>query len=276
MEEFLRWLQGTMPVPKAGGWYHLTWLFITVAACVLICVFGNKFSKKAVNITLLAVGIVLVLFEVYKQVILGFEYKGGGGNSTFTFRWWAFPFQFCSTPMYLMVLAGILRKGVVYDAILCFLATYAMFGGIGTLCYPQGVLVEYIGQNIQTMFWHCSMSVIAVMLLATHSIEFKFMSLLKAGIVFLVLVVIALVFDIVWYHCGDGTNVNLFYISPYFPCTVVILDVIYEKAPYIVFLLVYIIGFTLIATIILSVAIGFDKLFARIRRKRAEKTPTEN
>jgi len=276
MNEFLHWLEGTMATPTWFGWFHIMWLVIMISVCVLIYIFRNKISKKTVNIILIVTGIVLVIFEIYKQVIYTFDYHGVGEPATWSYRWWAFPFQFCSTPMYLMILAGILRKGKVYDCLTGYLATYALFAGLAVMFYPGGVFTSEIGINIQTMFWHSSMFMIGFLLLATRTVEFKFKTVLKATIVFAIMVSMALIMDILWHFYGTKSSFNMFYISPYYPCTLPLLEIIYANTPYVVFLLIYIIGFMLVASIMMGFAKTFNLLEKHIANRKAEKAKVEN
>ena len=110
MEEFLHWFQGKMVTPTWFGWFHILWLCLMVAECVTIYIFRKKMSKKTINLIILCTGIALIIFEIYKQIVMSFRYNGGNGNSTWIYQWYSFPFQFCSTPMYLMVLAGVYAK----------------------------------------------------------------------------------------------------------------------------------------------------------------------
>lgn len=268
MEEFLHWLQGTMTTPTWFGWFHILWLCIMIAECVVIYIFRKKISRKTINIILLTVGIALIIFELYKQIVFSFNYNGGNGNSTWSYQWYAFPFQFCSTPMYLMVIAGILRKGKVYNCITSYLATFAAFAGLCVMIYTGGVFTSMIGINIQTMFWHSSMFTIGFLLLATRSVEFNFKTILRASYVFFVMIGLALIMNIIWHYCGTDATFNMFFISPYYPCTLVILDKIYQTVPYIIFLLIYLIGFILAASIIFGVALLLDKLEKRLAKNK--------
>lgn len=262
----MQFLQGKMEKPTWFGWYHLMWLGIMVVACTLIYIFRNRIPKKAVNITLLVAGIVLIIFEIYKQLIYSFKFNPNG--SYWKYNWSAFPFQFCSTPMYLMLIAGVLRKGKVYDCILSYLSTYALFAGLVVMIYTGDVFSTYIGINIQTMIWHSSMFTIGFMLLATRSVKLNFRTVLKASIVFGAMLIIALIMNVIWHYYGNNETFNMFYISPYYPCTLVILDTVYKSAPYIVFLLVYVLGFMLVAFIIMGIAMLLDKLERKIYKRR--------
>lgn len=270
-EEFMHSLQATMKTPTWFGWFHFLWIGIMLVECVLLFVFRKKITQKAIRIILLTTGITLILFEVYKQLVFSFNYNGGHGNSYWEFEWYAFPFQFCSTPMYLMVIAGIVGKGRVYDALLCYLASFSLLAGMIVMVYPGNVFISQIGINIQTMFWHSSMVVIGFALLVTKSVKFDFKSFLKAGIVFIIMVALALVMNVIWHFCGDEQKFNMFYISPFVPCSLVVLDVIYASLPYPVFLLCYILAFSLAGLIVIYTA-RLCQFIAQKVGNRKEKT----
>lgn len=265
MAEFIRILTLKMEVPKSWGWFHLMWFGITIVACALVCVFRKKMSKKVVNNIVLTVGIALILFEIYKQIACSASVTADG-KIVWGYDWNNFPFQFCSTPMYIMTLAGILRKGKVHNALMSYLGTFSFFGGICVLFYPTGVFSTLIGINIQTMFWHCSMFFVGFTVLVTKSIDLKFSNALRALLVFAIMVTIALLLNIIWHYYGTGAWFNLFYISPYFDCPLVILDTIYKLVPYPVFLLIYLVGFTLAGTIILLLAMLLDRIISSHKR----------
>lgn len=272
MNEFMHWLQGTMETPTLFGWFHILWIGILLAECVVIFIFKKKMSRKTVNLIILLTGIALLIFELYKQLIYSFRYNDG--DSYWKYRWYAFPFQFCSTPMYLMFLAGLLRKGKVYDSLLCYLATFALFGGITVIIYPTECFVSTIGINIQTMFWHTSMIAIGFLVLATKSVDINLKSVAKATVVFVIMVAMALGMDFVWHFVGvEGQTFNMFYISPYFKTGMPVLSTIQQSAPYPVFLLLYIIGFVLAALLMMLIAM----LFVKWSKTRAFKrmTPDE-
>lgn len=269
MEEFMHFLQGEMPTPGLFGWFHIMCLAIVIGLCVLIYIFRKKISPKAVKLIVLFTGIFIILLEVYKQLIFSFNYNGGNGNSYWDFQWYAFPFQFCSTPMYIMVLAGLLKKGKVQNSLYCYLATFALFAGLVVMCYPGDVFIPYIGINIQTMVCHGGMFIIGFLLLATRSIELNLRSILKATIIFVIMLVLALVMNIIWHYCSNiDETFNMFYISPYFPCTLPLLSIIYAKVPYAVFLLIYVVGFMLAASIMMGVAMLLNAIGKRVYAKK--------
>ena len=82
----------------------------------------------------LITALVVILLEIYKQINYTFSYEGA---ITFDYQWYAFPFQFCSTPMYVGLLVGLFRKGKIHDALCAYLATYAVFAGLCVMIYPE-------------------------------------------------------------------------------------------------------------------------------------------
>ena len=65
-----------------------------------------------------------------------------------------FPFIFVQSPMYIAPIAAFLRPGKVRQAILNFLGTFGLFGGLAVMIYAQPVFITTIGINIQTMVHH--------------------------------------------------------------------------------------------------------------------------
>ena len=255
LKNILSVLDGKMPTPSMYGWFHIMCLFLMVALCVVFFIFRKRISQKTVNIILLTTGIVCILFEVYKLLIMNFD-----SNGLTDFMWYIFPFQFCSTPMYIMLLSGILRKGKIYDCLISYLATFAFFAGVAVMLYPSTVFISLIGINIQTMIVHGSMVVIAFMLLVTKTAKFEWKTLLKASIVFVIMVTMAMIMNLIFNATGSPDTFNMFFINPRFTCEIPLLSAIQPNVPYIFFLLIYILGFTLCATIFLAISIGINKL----------------
>ena len=86
--------------------------------------------------------------------------------------------------------------------------------------------------------------------------------------VFAVLVSVAMILNIVSHHLflhfGSDEIMNLFFISPYHPCTLPILSTVYTMVPYPAFLAIYIVSFALIAAIFFYLYRGL----AAVARKR--------
>ena len=94
----------------------------------------------------------LLFFEILKQVI----YTLQAGH----YQWYAFPFQFCSVPIYLVPLALLIRNEKIKTALYNFLSFYVLLAGLIVMFYPGDVFTTDVVINFQTMIHHMSMVLI--------------------------------------------------------------------------------------------------------------------
>ncbi len=87
-----------MPVPQMYGAYHLLTTAASVLIGILLCVWLKEGTERQVRRILWATVLLVVLGEVYKQLVYTLEFDGA--VMTADYQWYAFPYQFCSTPMY--------------------------------------------------------------------------------------------------------------------------------------------------------------------------------
>ena len=202
----------------------------------------------------------MAVLEVYKQLVFTFSVTDGGITSDF--QWYAFPWQFCSTPMYVGLLTGIFRKGKVHDALCAYLATYSVFAGLCVMIYPGDVFIDLIGINIQTMICHGSMIVIGAWLLATGYVKLEHRSVAKAACVFAGAVAVAIILnELTWYtDLTDGETFNMFFISRHWEGTLPVYSLVQKVVPYPWCLIIYIGVFTLAAWIMLLAAMAIRRL----------------
>ncbi len=249
----LRILDASMPTPVPYGWFHLLWLGITVLSAVLLCKLRPEPRK-----TMLVVAITVILLEIYKQVNYTFGYEGG---ITADYQWYAFPFQFCSTPMYIGLLAGLTRPGKFHDALCAYLATFAFFAGTAVMAIPGDVFISTVGINIQTMICHGSMVSVGIYLLQSGYVKREHKTILKAASVFAVCVSIAAVLNEIAYQAGllETETFNMFFISPYCEPHLLVYSSVQGVVPFPWCLVLYILGFTAAAYLILLLAIGIGR-----------------
>ena len=120
-----------------------------------------------------------------------------------------------------------------------------------------------IGINIQTMVHHGMQVVLGIFLLVYNRHRLNWKYYLKGIVVFLIMLTIANVLNIILNPKVMSESFNMFYVSPYRDCTLPILSMIYEKTPYIVFLLCYAIGMLLAGALVYLVAWGIMILVSR-------------
>ena len=260
-----------MVTPEMYGGFHMMSLVLTVLVTIFICTLGKNMTSKQVIGVVFGTAVMVILFEIYKQINFTFSYDGE--KITADYMWYAFPWQFCSTPMYVGFLAGIFRKGKLHDALCAFLATYAIFAGVCVMVYPSSVFIETIGINIQTMVCHGSMIVIGVFLLYTGHVKLEHRTILKAMPVFAVAVSIATIMNEVAYRTGllETDEFNMFFISPYCAPSLPVYSMVQEVVPFPFCLIIYISIFSMAAYIVLLCSMGICKIAQMIKMTKRTK-----
>ena len=225
------------------SWFQYLSLVIFI---VLMVLFTRKYrfaKDEQLQKFLRIVAIMMIAFELYKQLL--FTYTNG-----WEYRWYAFPFQFCSTPMYIALFASFLKKTPLRDAMYMFLATYGFFAGTAVMLYPVSVYTSAVGINIQTMIHHGGMGVIGIVLLARH-VPQDIKSFIKSTYVFALLTVIAIVLNGIhnaWIQ--DGTF-NMFFINARYTSEIPVLSLFQPLVPGFVYIIIFFVGFSLIAYLML-------------------------
>jgi len=250
VEKIIYALQATMNEPTAFGWFHLLWIFLTIISIFILYKLKNRYSEKQLKTVLFIYGFVAFLLEIIKQIIWSFNYENG--IVTWDYPWYIFPFQLCTTPIYVSLICAFLKDNKLRKSLLSYLSFVTILGGITTILMPDSCFVETIEVNIHTMWLHCGSLVVSIYLVMCKEVELNIKNLKRAIIVFLGFVLIAQFMNILVYHLniiGDG-SFNMFYISPYFETDLPVFKQIQQNVPFIVYLLTYIIGISLGASII--------------------------
>jgi hypothetical protein len=269
--EILKFLQLTMERPTLYGLWHICSLILTVAACVCTVIFFRNASDKTMRRVLAVMWGIMVVFEMYKQIVYSFHVDGD--MITFDFQWYAFPYQFCSTPLFALPFLIFMKDGPVRNFFTVFVTGFVLFAGVAVMIYPGDVFISMIGINIQTMVHHGLQVVMGVMLVAYNRRRMTLPNLGGSIAVFASFAAVAIILNEIAYAVfaanGIDETFNMFFISRHYPCTLPILSSIYPAVPYPVFLLIYLAGFALVAALFFGIEKGI--LWLTSRRKYAEK-----
>lgn len=262
----LELLDSRMDTPQPYGVFHVLWLVGSFAAAVAFSLWHSRHPADRQRKVILAVSIAVFILEIYKQVNFSFSYTDG---ITYDYQWYIFPMQFCSTPMYVGLLAGLTRKGKVHDGLCAYLTTFSLFAGAAVMFYPTTVFIETIGINIQTMVCHGSMIFLGIYLLATGYVKLEHKTVLKAVPVFAALVALAVVLNEAAYQTGllETESFNMFYISPYCEPHLPVYSLVQGVVPFPWCLVLYIIGFTLASYVVLLLAMGVRALIVKLAKR---------
>ena len=252
-EKILYILQTDMNVPTAFGGYHLMCIGIMITLILYLYQKRNKYNEKQLKKVLFTYGSITLILEILKQLIWSFNYDGN--IVTWDYEWYAFPFQLCTTPVYVSLICCFLKKNKLRDSLLSYIAFVTILGSISTILIPTSCFTSDILVNIHTMVLHLGSFVVSLYLMINNEVECKLDNLKSAIKVFLIFVMIAYFMNISVYELnilGDETF-NMFYISPYFISALPVFDVIQQNVPYIFFLLTYILAIIIGATIIYQI-----------------------
>ncbi len=198
--------------PRIFGTYHLIMFAIAILTAAALIVFYPKLRLDArrMDSLLFAMGIVLLVLEVYKQwyhaVVLG--------NGHYNFG--ILPLQLCSYSLYLYLLIPFLKEGKIKAALLDFVALYQTMGACIVLGYPA--LYRDVALSLHTMIWHIVMVAVgAIVLCYTMERRTYRAQMLSSMAVFLPTVALAILLNILLkpLSLNSPQPLNLFYISPY-------------------------------------------------------------
>ncbi len=253
-----------MTTPEPYGIFHIEWLILSIAVGILLCVTHREKGEARVWRVVAGTAILVFLLEVYKQISFTFNYTDG--VLTGDFQWYAFPWQFCSIPMYVGLLTLIFRRGRVHKSLCAFLATYAMFAGLSVMLYPNTVFIETVGINLQTMICHGSMISVGIYLWYTGYVKTEHKTLLRALPVFITAVGVAALLNHLAFVSGllASETFNMFFINPHCEPSLPVYSIVQEIVPFPWCVLIYIAGFSAAAYVVLLTV----KLIKFICRKR--------
>ena len=229
--------------PGAYSWFHLLWIAIMIAACIVISLtIARKHSAKADRIVVSA----------FSATNFSIAETDNPSNFCMIF----FPFQFCSVPIYVAIFASVIPWDKVREVCYRFLAFYGIIGGLAVMLVPNAVLYTYfVPMSFHAMLWHTVLVVMGVYLIVSRGYGKKICEMFTPAAIFLGFVILAIIGNILVYKlhlgtpaCQPGDRLSMFYISPYYPTELPLLGMVQEVS-YPLFVLCYFIifnGFSLI------------------------------
>lgn len=231
--------------------FQLVIILITIGIIFLVIRNVKNFDQKSIDMIVFKFGIVFLVLEIYKQLFYNVF------NDRTGYDWGIFPFQLCSTPLYVCLIAPF-TKGKVKNAFYIYLSTYCMLGGASVLVFPDSVIVEEITITFQSLIWHSSMVILACYLIYVNQYGKNLKELVPGIIVFLIVVIMAIcmnyVFEVFKQHYGLTNYFNMFFISPYYECNIIFYSIIWNATNWYVSVVTYILGLTLGSMIIWKLA----------------------
>lgn len=255
IEKIIFLLKSEMKEPAPYGLFHLLCLFLMLIIIFILYKFKKNYSDKQLKIALGVYGITALILEILKQISWSIDYDILTKTITWDYQWYAFPFQLCTTPIFISIICMFMKKNKIRNSLLSYISYITILGSISTMLLPSSCFVEDILVNIHTMWLHLGSFVISIYLMMTGEVKINIKSLISAIKVFLIFVFLAQSLNIIIYNLGilNGETFNMFYISPYFISTLPVFNIIQESVPFMLYLLIYIIVICLGSLIIYSI-----------------------
>lgn len=232
---------------KSNIIFQIIVILITLAAIVLVIKNTKKFDEKSIDKVVFNFGLLYFFLELYKQLFFN-VFSGRTG-----YDWSIFPFQLCSTPLYVCLISPF-TKGKVKKAFYAYLSSFCMLGGLSVLVYPNSVIIDEVTITFQSMIWHSSMVVLGCYLIYVNRFGKDLKELLPGVVIFLIVVFIAVnmnyLFEVFKQKYEMDSYFNMLFISPYYECDIVLYSIIWNATNWYISVFAYILGLTLGSIII--------------------------
>ena len=196
-----------MDKPAAYGVFHLGFTFLGLFLSVFLAWKLRNIGEKGKKRCLTICGLFLVITEVYKQLFYFYAIHDH------VYPWWIFPFQLCSIPMYLCLIAPRVKSPKIRKALYSFMMTFNLLGGLMAFIEPSGIVHEYWTLTLHAFLWHMLLIFVGLFI-GFSNLGGKTMKDYRSAIVtFLVLCCIAFGLNVALWSITGG-SMNNFYIGP--------------------------------------------------------------
>lgn len=196
-----------MVKPASYGAFHLGFFFGGLALAVLLAYLLRGTTERGNKAVLLCCGGFLLVAELYKQLF--YYYVIGNGS----YQWWIFPFQLCSIPMYLCLIAAFLKPCRVRDYIFNFMIAFNLMGGFIAFLEPSGLVHEYWTLTLHAFIWHMMLVFIGLYLGFSRRGARKISEYRGTLVVFVCLCAVAFLINLALRNVSNA-SVNMFYVGP--------------------------------------------------------------
>lgn len=207
LAQFFRSVALPMEPPGAYGLFHILFTLIGFAVCGLAAWKLRHTSEKTMNRILFICGLGLALSEVFKQF---FCYYVIAEQS---YHWGEFPFQLCSTPMYMCLVVPFLKEGRLRRSLYSFMVLYNLLGGAISFAEPSGLFHEYVFLTAHSCIWHMLLVFVGLLICFTKRGGVAVKDYVDATKLFLILCGVAFGLNC-FVQLGLGEKMNMFFVGP--------------------------------------------------------------
>lgn len=194
------------PFPSYGA-FHILYTLIGFALCGFCAWKLRNIREKSAKWLLFSIGLLLCASEVFKQLFYFFVMEDN------CYSWGDFPFQLCSIPMYLCLIAPWLRPGKLQRGMYSFMVLYNLLGGAIAFTEPSGLLLDHWFLTIHALVWHMLLVFIGLFICFSKRGGNQKTDYIGATWTFLALCGIAFALNC-FVQFGLGKSMNMFFVGP--------------------------------------------------------------
>ena len=148
LDSFFESMNWPMEKFPSYGAFHILYTLIGFAVCGFAAWKLRNVSDKAARWILFGTGLVLAVGELLKQLFYYFFIMDN------RYSWGDFPFQLCSIPLYLCLIAPWLKPGKLQRGMYSFMVLYNLLGGAIAFTEPSGLLLDQWFLTMHACIWH--------------------------------------------------------------------------------------------------------------------------
>ncbi|MCL1944659.1 MAG: YwaF family protein [Firmicutes bacterium] len=255
----LNWIAKEVSSPTPYGVVHIIWAVVIIALIAFVLKFFKNTTHKQNKILLLCTATLITVSEILKQLAANLTVDGKWVEE---YYWFTLPIVPCSFLLYTIWVVTFLdidnkssRRQKLIDISYLFIACYGFFSGLTALLVPHSIFdTPKLIIIINTMIFHGLYIVIGVYLFWCGRAKVDHKNFLLAQIIFLIWFVVAAIANLIVNNMFPDIYFNAIFISPNYAPEIPIVSVFYEHFPWIVWVVVYYIGYTLSSYIIMLFA----------------------
>lgn len=205
-----------MEPPTPWSSFHIIFSLCGLFVAGILAIFLSNYyaSKTEISLPVTQIlwicGLILAVSEIYKQLFL---YEIVNQNH---YNWWYFPFQLCSTPMYLCLLFPVFSVRL-QKAAAVYLESFGFLGGIMALAEPSGLMHPYWILTLHGFLWHILLIFLGFFCTGLNLSKKEEGLFSDSLALFFIFCFIATLINIFTRGKSD-----MFYISPYYPITQIV------------------------------------------------------
>ena len=193
-------------IPSYGP-FHIIYTLAGFALCGILAWKLRNVSDKAARRILFGIGLVLTASEIFKQLFYFFVMKDN------CYSWGDFPFQLCSIPIYLCLIAPWLRPGKLQRGMYSFMVLYNLLGGAISFTEPSGLLLDHWFLTVHALVWHMVLVFIGLFICFSKRGGNQTSDYVGATWTFIALCGIAFALNC-FVQLGLGESMNMFFVGP--------------------------------------------------------------